>query len=99
MKVLDEFVYGIIAKRRKESVQDLETKNDLLSRFLCMEDEETGQPFTDKYLRDILLNFVIAGRDTTAILLSWTFYLLSQHKEVEEKVILRFYKLSVSKNS
>jgi len=87
VKVLDDFVYAIISKRRQEPIEHLESKNDLLSRFLCMTDEETGQPFTDKYLRDILLNFVIAGRDTTAILLSWTFYLLTQYPEVEEKVI------------
>jgi len=35
---------------------------------------------------DILMNFFIAGRDTTAILLSWTFYLLSQHPHVERNV-------------
>lgn len=101
---MDEFVYGIIRERRKEPREILATKTDLLSRFICLEneknehDEEQGkeeksqereeeiQKFSDKYLRDIILNFFIAGRDTTGILLTWTFYLLSQHPECEEKV-------------
>jgi len=52
-----------------------------------MIDDTTTLPFSDKYLRDILMNFLIAGRDTTAILLTWTFYLLAIHKDKEDKLI------------
>lgn len=55
-------------------------KDDILSRFL-----QHGN--TDpKYLRDIILNFVIAGKDTTAATLSWFTYMLCKHPEVDEKV-------------
>lgn len=40
----------------------------------------------EEYLRDIILNFVIAGRDTTAQTLTWATYLISQHSDVEDKV-------------
>lgn len=39
-----------------------------------------------KYLRDIILNFVIAGKDTTAAALSWFVYMLCKHPQVQEKV-------------
>ena len=39
---------------------------------------EERQKFSDKYLRDIIINFFIAGRDTTGLLITWTFYILSQ---------------------
>jgi len=42
---------------------------------------------TDKFLRDIVINFMIAGRDTNATTLSWFFHLLSKHPEVEKKIL------------
>jgi len=65
---------------------DLNLKSDLISKFLCLRDTN-GNPFPDKWIRDIILNFVIAGRDTTATLLTWTSLLLAQHPEVMEKAI------------
>ena len=49
--------------------------------------DENGQPFTDEYLKDIVINFLVAGRDTTAVTLSWTFYCLAANPEVEQKLI------------
>jgi len=60
-------------------------KEDILSRFL-IEREKDPENITYKYLRDIILNFVIAGRDTTAGTLSWFFYMLCKHPDVQEKV-------------
>lgn len=51
-----------------------------MSRFL--EIKETDP----KYLRDIILNFIIAGKDTTATTLSWFIYMLCKHPHVQEKV-------------
>lgn len=48
---------------------------------------EHGEPLNNKELRDIVLNFVIAGRDTTAQALSWTFYNLLLHPRVEKKLL------------
>lgn len=48
---------------------------------------ENNEPLSNKELRDIVLNFVIAGRDTTAQALSWTFYMLLLHPRVEAKLL------------
>ncbi|KAG0277066.1 Protein kinase alk2 [Linnemannia exigua] len=65
----------IIEKRRKYGYQG--TKKDLLQLFMEAEDDN-GHPLSDEYLVDIILNFTIAGRDTTAQALSWMFYLLNR---------------------
>jgi len=60
---------------------------DLLSKFICAKDQHGKPKFDDQYLLDILKNFLIAGRDTTATCLTWTLYLLSKHPDVEEKLL------------
>lgn len=55
-------------------------KEDILSRFLQLSDTDP------KYLRDIILNFIIAGKDTTAATLSWFIYMLCKHPATQEKV-------------
>ncbi|GFQ08839.1 cytochrome p450 704c1, partial [Phtheirospermum japonicum] len=57
-------------------------KEDILSRFLQLTDTDTDP----KYLRDIILNFIIAGKDTTATTLSWFVYMLCKNPLVQEKV-------------
>lgn len=60
-------------------------KQDILSRFIELgKDPENN--ITDKSLRDIVLNFVIAGRDTTATTLSWAIYMIMTHEHVAEKL-------------
>ncbi|XP_024192623.1 cytochrome P450 704B1 isoform X2 [Rosa chinensis] len=63
----------------------IQMKHDILSRFIELgEDPESN--LTDKSLRDVVLNFVIAGRDTTATTLSWAIYMIMTHPEVAEKL-------------
>lgn len=62
------------------------TFKDLLSRFMNTRDEN-GELLDDRGLRDIIINFIIAGRDTTAQALSWTFYNLMLHPRVEKKLV------------
>lgn len=60
-------------------------KHDILSRFIELgEDPENN--FSDKSLRDVILNFVIAGRDTTATTLSWAIYMIMSNSQVAEKL-------------
>ncbi|BFI25098.1 protein MpCYP704-like2 [Marchantia polymorpha subsp. ruderalis] len=59
-------------------------KHDLLSRFLSSKDQN-GEPLSDKVLRDATVNFLLAGRDTTALTLGWFMYLLSCNPEVAQK--------------
>lgn len=88
LKVIDGFVYKLIdAKIQQKSKYGVEfmEKEDILSRFL-IEREKNPDEMSYKYLRDIVLNFVIAGRDTTAGTLSWFFYMLCKHPDIQEKV-------------
>jgi len=82
-KILDAFAQEVIDERR----QKLDTEaTDLLTRYLGMTDED-GKPFSDSYLRDIIMNFILAGRDTTAQTLTWMFYLISEHPQIQQKLI------------
>ena len=60
-------------------------KQDILSRFLLEREKDPGC-FDNKYLRDIILNFMIAGRDTTAGTLSWFLYVLCRDQRIQDKI-------------
>ncbi|KAF9385396.1 hypothetical protein BGX21_001073 [Mortierella sp. AD011] len=67
---------SLIDKRRREGAKSAK-KKDLLQLFMDTKDED-GKPLSDDFIADIILNFTIAGRDTTAQALSWMFYLLGR---------------------
>ena len=82
---LDEESRRIIKERKLDP--NLKSGTDLLALFMNAHDENGVQLTDDRYitwLRDMVLSFVIAGRDTTACTLSWLFYELSQNPEVQE---------------
>ncbi|KAI9253962.1 cytochrome P450 [Phascolomyces articulosus] len=85
VKTINDFVYSLINERREQLKQGYEFQ-DMLSRFMkaCNED---GKALNDKELRDIVLNFVIAGRDTTAQTISWLLYYALSYPEVEAKLV------------
>ena len=80
---LDATIYRMIEERRRRP-QD---RGDLLSMLLLAQDEEgeTGQ-MTDEQVRDEALTIFLAGHETTSNALTWTWYLLSQHPEVETRL-------------
>lgn len=80
---LNAIVYRLIEERRASN----EDHGDLLSMLLHARDEEgDGSGMTDEQLRDEVMTLFLAGHETTANALSWTFYLLAQHPEVEAKL-------------
>ena len=81
VRQLDEVVYRIIRERR-ESESD---KGDLLSMLMSARDED-GSRMTDRQLRDEVMTFLLAGHETTALSLSWAWYLLSENPEAENKL-------------
>lgn len=81
LRVLDENVHRMIAARRAAPGQD-----DLLSMLLEARDEESGEGMDDRQLRDEVMTIFLAGHETTANALSWTFYLLGRHPEVARKL-------------
>jgi len=89
LKICDDFVLKIVNAARSDA--NLSQRNDLLAHFMTSLDEQ-GQPraLNNKYLRDMLMNFLIAGRDTTAMTLTWLFYELSLHPNGCLFVLLAF---------
>ncbi|MDQ2745960.1 MAG: cytochrome P450, partial [Acidobacteriota bacterium] len=80
-RTLDEVIYKIINERRASG----EDTGDLLSMLLLAQDEETGGAMTDKQVRDECLTLFLAGHETTANALTWTFFLLSKNPAAEAK--------------
>lgn len=81
--LLNKTIYRIINERRIEK----KDHGDLLSMLLIAQDEEgDGKGMTDLQVRDEVMTLFIAGHETTANSLTWTWYLLSQHPEIEKKV-------------
>ena len=78
---LDRFVYQMIAERRA----DERDRGDLLSMLVLARDEN-GQPMADRQVRDEAVTLLLAGHETTANALTWTWYLLDQHPEVEAQL-------------
>jgi cytochrome P450 len=83
MRVVDDLVLGIIAQRRKTG----EDPGDLLGMLMSATDESGGVGMTDRELRDEVATLVLAGHETTAQALTWTFMLLSRHPDVERRVL------------
>ncbi len=77
---IDQIIYRIIAERRANASD----KGDLLSMLLEAQDED-GSQMTDAQLRDEVITLFLAGHETTALALSWTWYLLATNKDVEAK--------------
>lgn len=85
LDIVDGFARNVTEKRRVQ-IEAGEVHKDLLSRFMDARNHK-GNLLSNDELRDIVLNFVIAGRDTTAQALSWTFYMLMCHPRVEKKLL------------
>ena len=80
---LDAIVYGLIAERRANPGD----RGDLLSMLLLAQDEERGGVgMTDAQVRDEAMTIFLAGHETTANALAWTWYLLSQSPEAESRL-------------
>jgi cytochrome P450 len=80
---LDQTIYGLIHERRRSG----EDTGDLLSMLLLTHDEEAdGSGMTDQQVRDEALTLFLAGHETTANALTWTWYLLSQNPECERRL-------------
>ncbi|HXD09599.1 MAG TPA: cytochrome P450 [Anaerolineales bacterium] len=92
LKVLDDYLYGIIADRRTNFAMESASllanmqeqapaiQNDLLQHLI-------DARLTDNVIRDQMLTMLIAGHDTSTALLAWTFALLGQHPDIHVRVV------------
>lgn len=91
---LDRLIYRIIAEHRASWQAGID-RGDLLSMFLQAQDEETNSDvgdaggahgMSDEQLRDEAMTIFLAGHETTANALAWTWYYLATHTEVERRL-------------
>jgi cytochrome P450 len=87
---LDAVVATMIDSRRKLSLADLEGRSDLLSMLMAAHDEEGADPaeqaMNDTQVRDEILTIFLAGYETVANALTWTWYLLSQNPAAADRM-------------
>jgi cytochrome P450 len=81
-RALGRIILQVINRRRK----DLATSTDVLGMLMQAHDPQSGQLMEDAQLADEILTLIVAGHETTASTLNWTWYLISQHPEVEQKL-------------
>ncbi|KAI3837788.1 hypothetical protein MKX03_017179 [Papaver bracteatum] len=94
IQVIDEFTYSLIHKRKAELQGAKSPDNngdkemhDMLSRLIELS-EIPDSNLTDKSLRDGVINFLLAGRDSTASTLSWFIYMIMMNPNVAEKIYI-----------
>lgn len=80
---LDNLLRSIINNRKNSGEQH----DDLLDMLLNVRYEDTGEGMTEQQLRDESLILFVAGHETSANALAWTWYLLGQHPDIEAKVL------------
>ena len=81
---IDNVVYRIIAEHRASGPDSGNDKGDLLSMLVAARDED-GSQMTDRQLRDEVMTLFLAGHETTALTLAWSWYLLGTNPEAEKK--------------
>lgn len=82
---VDKHLSSVIEKRKVELMsqqKDGTPHDDLLTRFM-----RKKESYSDKFLQHVALNFILAGRDTSSVALSWFFWLVIQNPKVEEKIL------------
>ncbi len=79
---LTKLVAAMIARRRTSGEEHF----DFLAMLLAARDKDTGAPMPERELIDEVLTLIVAGHETTASALNWTWYLISQHPQVEARL-------------
>ena len=81
VKNMDQLIYDIIEEKKNKS----NSSEDLLSRFMSFSEKDTPK-LNSKELRDEVMTIFLAGHETSANVLNWTFYMLAMHPEIQSKV-------------
>jgi cytochrome P450 len=79
---LGKRVVEVVAQRRSED----RTGNDILGMLMQARDRSSGQPMPDRQLVSEIMTLIVAGHETTASTLNWTWYLLAENPEAEQKL-------------
>lgn len=82
-KGIDSAIYRLIGEREK--IRD-EAPKDFLSRLVAAKDPDDGAGMSASEVRDEVITIFMAGHETTAVTMTWVWYLLSQHPQEEAKL-------------
>jgi len=82
LRHLNQVVYRMVAARRQTG----EDRGDLLSMLLQAQDADDDSQLSNEQVRDEVMTLFMAGHETTAVTLSWSWYLLAQHPEVDAQL-------------
>jgi cytochrome P450 len=82
LQALDKIVYDLIEQRRQRG----SSQSDLLSMLMEVKDPDTDKRMTDEEIRDQVMTIFMTGHETTAVALTWTWYLLSKFPEATRKL-------------
>ncbi|XP_068657760.1 cytochrome P450 86B1-like [Aristolochia californica] len=98
VKVVHQFAEKCVTDRRIECQKQggLEGRFDLLSRLIEAQDSDAqsvNYRFPDKFLKDLCISFILAGRDTSSVALAWFFWLVHKHPEVENRYLSEIPKI------
>ncbi|ESQ32868.1 hypothetical protein EUTSA_v10005711mg [Eutrema salsugineum] len=86
---IDKMVVDRITMLKEEGSLE-KNKSDVLSRLILIESHKRGNEndrFTVKFFRQFCTSFILAGRDTSSVALTWFFWLMTKHPEVENKIL------------
>ena len=81
-RALSKLIMEVVTRRRARH----DEPRDLLGMLLAARDRKSGEPMPDRQLLDEVMTLIVAGHETTASALNWTWYLLSQHPEIERRL-------------
>ncbi|OVA20553.1 Cytochrome P450 [Macleaya cordata] len=93
VRTINEFAMKTVTERRIEccKIGSLNDRVDLLSRLIMQKDPDNEQGknyrFSDKFLKDFCVSFILAGRDTSSVALAWFFWLIHEHPQVENQIL------------
>ncbi|KAI3727638.1 hypothetical protein L6452_16256 [Arctium lappa] len=85
LRHVDDYLTAVINTRKLELINKTDggtPHDDLLSRFM-----KKKEAYSDTFLQHVALNFILAGRDTSSVALSWFFYLVIKNPRVETKIL------------
>lgn len=86
-QAIETYVNEVQALIREKRASNLQSDDLLTAVLKAVDDEGDGQGMTDMAALDELLTIYIAGHHTTSVALSWTFYLLAKHRDVEQRIL------------
>lgn len=81
---LDAIVDGLVDQRRAQGDQG---RGDIVDRLLAARDADTGEGMSREQMRDELITLLLAGHETSATALVWTYHLLGQHPDIEARLV------------